>query len=170
MTQHLYYVVFNTAAGWLGILGSINGLQRVTLPQHSTSETQEQLGVSINQAVNSPQRYKDLMKRFHAYFSGHQVDFPDRLDLSAATALQREVWRATQLIPYGETRSYTWVATQIKKPEAVRAVGQALGRNPLPVIIPCHRVLASDGGLGGFSRGLEMKKYLLCLENSINIR
>jgi methylated-DNA-[protein]-cysteine S-methyltransferase len=170
MTQHLYYVIFSTAAGWVGILGSRVGLLRMTLPRPSDSEAEKQLGVSVNQAVWSPQRYEDLIERLSNYFSGHQVDLPDRLDLSAATAFQREVWEATRLIPYGETRSYAWVAEQVKKPKAVRAVGQALGRNPLPVIIPCHRVLASDGGLGGFGGGLEMKKYLLRLESSINIR
>ena len=77
---------------------------------------------------------------------------------------QREVWEATRLIAYGEARSYQWVAGQIKKPKATRAVGQALGSNPLPIIVPCHRVLASDGKLGGFTGGLDMKKNLLHLE------
>jgi methylated-DNA-[protein]-cysteine S-methyltransferase len=166
MTQHLYYIIFNTSSGWVGILGSANGLLRVTLPQHSASEAQQQLGDSFNQAVRSPQLYRDLMERLRAYFAGHKADFPDKLDLSAATDFQRQVWEATRLIPYGETRSYAWVAEQIKKPKKVRAVGQALGKNPLPVIIPCHRVLASNGGLGGFSGGLEMKRFLLHLEIS----
>jgi len=100
------------------------------------------------------------------YFSGHRVTFPDELDLSGATAFQREVWEVTRLILYGETRSYAWVAEQIRKPQAVRAVGQALGRNPLPTIIPCHRVITSDGKLGGFSDGVEMKRHLLGLEAS----
>ncbi len=110
------------------------------------------------------------MKRLRAYFTGRKVEFPDTLDLSVATDFQREVWDATRLIPYGETRSYTWVAEQIKKPRAVRAVGQALGRNPLPVIVPCHRVLTSNGGLGGFSGGLEMKRFLLRLEATAGIK
>jgi methylated-DNA-[protein]-cysteine S-methyltransferase len=150
----------------MGILGSRAGLLRATLPRHSASEAQQQLGDSANHAVRSPQLYKDLMERFRAYFAGHKVDFPDRLDLSGASDFQREVWEATRLVPYGETRSYTWVAEQIKKPKATRAVGQALAKNPLPVIIPCHRILASNGGLGGFSGGLEMKRFLLHLEIS----
>ena len=166
MTQHLYYIIFNTPAGWVGILGSTTGLLRVTLPQRSAPEVHQLLGESLKWATLSPRRFQNLMERFKAYFAGHEVSFPDKLDLSADTPFQREVWVATRLIPYGETRSYTWVAEQIKKPKAVRAVGQALGRNPLPVIIPCHRVLASNGTLGGFSGGLEMKKYLLHLEAS----
>ena len=164
MTQHLYYIIFNTPAGWVGILGSTAGLLRVTLPQRSASEIQQLLGDGVKYAVRSPQLYEDLIKRLMAYFAGHKVEFPDCLDLSAATDFQREVWDATRLIPYGETRSYTWVAEQIKKPGAARAVGQALGRNPLPVIVPCHRVLTSNGELGGFSGGLEMKRFLLRLE------
>lgn len=150
----------------MGVLASETGLLRVTFPRDSASEAEEQLGGSINQADNSSQLFEDLIKRLGAYYDGHQVDFPDKLDLSAATAFQREVWAASRLIPYGETRSYTWVAEQIGKPKAVRAVGQALGRNPLPVIVPCHRVLAIDGAIGGFSGGLEMKRFLLRLERS----
>jgi len=164
VTQELYYNIFDTAAGWVGILGSTVGLRRVTLPRHSASEIHRLLGDSIKQAAPSPDRFQYLMERLVAYFAGHKVDFPDSLDLSGATAFQREVWEATSLIPYGETRSYTWVAEQIGKPGAARAVGQALGRNPMPVIVPCHRVLTANGGLGGFRGGLEMKRFLLNLE------
>jgi methylated-DNA-[protein]-cysteine S-methyltransferase len=160
----LRYFIFSTEMGWLGILGSTIGLLGVTLPRHSASEIHRLLGISQNRAILSPHRYQNLMQRLTAYYAGRKVDFPDRLDLSTATPFQCEVWAATRLIPYGETRSYAWVAEQIGKPEAVRAVGQALARNPLPVIVPCHRVLASKGGLGGFSGGLEMKRFLLSLE------
>jgi len=104
------------------------------------------------------------MERLRAYFSSHKATFLDELDLSGATPFQRQVWEATRLIPYGETRSYLWVAEQIKRPGAVRAVGQALGRNPLAVIVPCHRVVASDGKLGGFGGGVELKRHLLYVE------
>ena len=169
MTQKLCYVIFNTSAGWVGILGSRAGLLRVTLPQRLPEGILQQLGISPNQAALTPQRFQNLMERLRAYFDGHKVDFPDCLDFSTNTAFQREVWETTRLIPYGETRSYTWVAEQIKKQKAVRAVGQALGKNPLPVIIPCHRILASNGGLGGFSGGLEMKRFLLNLEAAARI-
>jgi methylated-DNA-[protein]-cysteine S-methyltransferase len=106
------------------------------------------------------------MERLKVYFSGHRIIFRDKLDLSRATHFQREVWEITKLVPYGETRSYAWVAEQMKKPQAVRAVGQALSKNPLPIIVPCHRVVASDGKLGGFGGGVEMKGHLLSLEAS----
>jgi len=164
MTQVLNYIIFNTDAGWLGILGSTAGLLRTILPQRSSQEVRQLFGDSLNQADRSPHLFQDLEERLRIYFSGHKVTFPDKLDLSGATAFQREVWETTRLIAYGETRSYTWVAEQIEKPRAVRAVGQALGRNPLPIIVPCHRVLTSNGKLGGFSGGIEVKKRLLHLE------
>jgi methylated-DNA-[protein]-cysteine S-methyltransferase len=94
------------------------------------------------------------------------VTFPDELDLPQATTFQRKVWEITRLIPYGETRSYSWVAEQLGKAGAVRAVGRALARNPLPIITPCHRVVEKDGTLGGYSGGVEIKEYLLQLEAS----
>ncbi|MFH1652060.1 MAG: MGMT family protein, partial [Chloroflexota bacterium] len=97
-------------------------------------------------------------------FRGVPVAFPDALDLEAATEFQRRVWRAAREIPYGETRSYAWIAGKLGQPGATRAVGQALGRNPLLIVIPCHRVLAGDGSLGGFRGGLPWKKFLLGLE------
>jgi len=170
MREELRYITVNSDVGWLGILGSAKGLLYVTLPQRSAQEAHQLLGDRANHAAWSPHLFDDLIQRLGIYFGAHKVNFPDELDLSEATAFQREIWEITRLIPYGETRSYTRVAEQIGKPGAVRAVGQALARNPLPVIIPCHRVVASDGRLGGYSGGLEMKKYLLHLEASASIQ
>ena len=150
-------------------MSSTKGLMCVTLPQRSAQEAYRLLDDSVSHAVQSPQPFEDIIQRFKTYFRGGRVTFPDVLDLSRATPFQRDVWEATRRIPYGETKSYAWVAAQIGKPAAVRAVGQALGRNPLPLIIPCHRVLASDGNLGGFTGGLDMKRRLLGLESSANV-
>jgi methylated-DNA-[protein]-cysteine S-methyltransferase len=163
MPEKSFYVVFKTAAGWVGILGSPAGLRRVTLPQPSAEKALAQLGVN-DEAVLAPEPYYNLIQRFQAYFAGKSADFPDKLDLSEATPFQRAVWAATRRIPFGQTRSYAWAARQTGKPGAARAVGQALSKNPLPVIIPCHRVLRRDGSLGGFRGGLAMKKFLLALE------
>ena len=170
MTGQLKYIIFNTDTGWVGILASARGLLGITLPQRSAEEANQLLGDGANHATWSPRLSDDLMERLKAYFNGHKVTFSDELDLSGATPFQREVWEITRLIPYGETRSYRWVAEQIKRPRAARAVGQALGRNPLSIIVPCHRVVASDGSLGGFGGGLGMKQHLLHLESSASIR
>ena len=103
-------------------------------------------------------------RQVQAYATGKPVKFNCRLDLSSGTPFQQNVWRALQTIPRGETRSYAWVAKKIGKPKAIRAVGAACGANPVPIIVPCHRVIASDGSLGGFGGGLALKKRLLALE------
>jgi len=170
LVKELEYITFNTDRGWVGISGSAKGLLRTTLPQRSAQEVRQSLGDRATYATWSSHSFEDLIQRVRSYFSGHRTTFPNELDLSQATAFQRQVWEITRLIPYGDTRSYSWVAEQIGKPGAVRAVGQALARNPLPIIVPCHRVVASDGKLGGYSGGVEMKRYLLRLEASANIR
>ncbi len=86
------------------------------------------------------------------------------MDLSIGTEFQRKVWEKVGEIPYGELKSYKWIAGEIGNPNGVRAVGNAVGKNPVPPIIPCHRVIRSDGKLGGFSSGIALKKWLLKLE------
>ena len=164
VSEVLHYTAFDTEIGWVAILASPEGLLAVTLPAKSAEEAHRMLGSRADGAARSPDRFADLMERFRAYYAGRAVSFPETLDLSGATPFRQAVWEKTRLIPYGETRSYLWLARQIGKPEAARAVGQALGRNPLPVIVPCHRVVASDGTLGGFTGGLELKRQLLRLE------
>jgi methylated-DNA-[protein]-cysteine S-methyltransferase len=170
MTGELKYITFNTDMGWIGILGSAKGLLRTTLPHPSAQKAKELLGDRVKEATRSADFFDDLIKRLRTYFGGHRVSFPNELDLSQATAFQCKVWEITKLISYGETRSYTWVAEQLGKARAVRAVAKALATNPLPIIIPCHRVVAKGGKLGGYSGGVEMKRYLLWLEASAKIR
>lgn len=95
---------------------------------------------------------------------GHAPRALPPLDLSSGTEFQRRVWLALRRIPVGQTRTYAQVAAAIGAPQALRAVGGACGANPIPVLVPCHRVLSSDGGLGGFSAGLEWKRRLLTRE------
>ncbi len=107
--------------------------------------------------------FKATKLQLRAYFAGQRQDF----NLSLApdvTAFQGRVLAALQEIPYGQTRSYQDIATAIGNPTAVRAVGGANGSNPLPIVIPCHRVIGSGGALTGFGGGLEVKRYLLDLE------
>lgn len=104
------------------------------------------------------------------YFSGDvSVDFNSiPLDLQIGTPFQRSVWKALQTIPFGEVQSYRWIAEAVGSPKAFRAVGQANSKNPIPIIIPCHRVIAADGKLGGYmgaaEQGLNIKRFLMNLE------
>jgi methylated-DNA-[protein]-cysteine S-methyltransferase len=98
------------------------------------------------------------------YFAGEAVEFRLPLAKTQGTRFQRAVWDALRAIPCGETRTYGWVARSVGRPGAARAVGGACGSNPWPVIVPCHRVVASDGTLGGYSAGLKWKRLLLRVE------
>jgi len=109
-------------------------------------------------------RFAPLIRRIERMVNGRRPRFRERFH-PVGTPFQRRVWRAIASIPWGETRSYAWLARKVGKPKAYRAVAQACGANPLPIIIPCHRVIASDGTIGGFSAGLRLKRRLLMLEN-----
>jgi methylated-DNA-[protein]-cysteine S-methyltransferase len=165
LSQGLVYTIFRTEAGWTGVLRGDIGLKRVTLPQKSKNDAYSKLGDLENTSF-SEKCFGDLQNRLRSYFSGKKVDFSDKLDFSGATDFQIGVWKATMNIPYGQTRSYAWVAARMGRPKAFRAVGQALGLNPFPVIVPCHRVIAGDGSLHGFTGGLEMKKQMIALERT----
>ena len=107
-------------------------------------------------------RTKDLLDR---YFDGESVDFRDiPVKIEIGTEFQNSVWNTIHQIPHGEVRSYKWIAEQIRRPKAVRAVGNATGSNPITIIVPCHRVIGSNGNLGGYGGGLDRKRQLLTLE------
>ena len=109
-------------------------------------------------------RMRDQLGR---YLAGERVTFDVPLDLSAGTPFERRVWRACGRIPYGEVRSYGQLAAMARCPRGARAVGGAMGANGLPLVVPCHRVVRSDGSLGGYGLGLPLKKRLLRQEGAL---
>ena len=104
---------------------------------------------------------QQLVRELAAYFRGNANQFLTPLDLGSATPFQQSVWAELRRVPFGKTLSYGELARRVGAPRAARAVGQAVGANPIPILIPCHRVIRSDGALGGFSAGLEIKQWLL---------
>ncbi|MCL5238816.1 MAG: methylated-DNA--[protein]-cysteine S-methyltransferase [Nitrospirae bacterium] len=96
-----------------------------------------------------------------SYFDGTLREFKQKVRFTQGTAFERSVWLALRDIPYGETRTYKWMAGKIGRPKALRATGRALGKNPLPIVLPCHRIIASNGSMCGFSGGVEVKIWLL---------
>ena len=106
---------------------------------------------------------RETLRQLRLYFAGELQIFDLPLEL-VGTEFQKKVWAALVTIPYGEMRSYTEIAAQIGAPRAVRAVGAANGRNPIPIVVPCHRVIGASGSLVGFGGGLEWKRLLLDLE------
>lgn len=103
-------------------------------------------------------------REFDEYFGGHRKTFGIKYSFEGVSPFAMNVYRVLLEIPYGRTRSYKWVAERIGSPKASRAVGHALSANPLPIIVPCHRIVASDGSLGGFSPSIEIKRMLLDIE------
>lgn len=110
-----------------------------------------------------------IIKELGEYFENGKDDFTQKMSLTKGTEFEKKVWLTLQEIPFGETRTYKWLAEKVGKPNAFRAVGQALGKNPLPIILPCHRIIESDGSIGGYSAGTDIKRRLLDKEYYIKL-
>jgi methylated-DNA-[protein]-cysteine S-methyltransferase len=164
------YAVFSTRLGWMVVAGSAHGISGVTLPRGDLGAALDALCVKIRVSPFEmrevePRTFGTLPDRLAAYMRGEQVVFADNLDRSGWTDFRSRVWEATRRIPYGETRSYAWVAATAGQPAACRAAGQALHNNPVPVLVPCHRVIGANGELTGFGSGLALKQQLLSMES-----
>ena len=148
----------------MALVASPVGLRRVVLCGPRRPDLRDLSLFGDERVEEDASAFGDLPRRFGSYFKGRRVAFDDTLDVADRSPFKRAVWQATRSIPYGETRSYAWVAQRVGGPGAARAVGQALARNPVPIVVPCHRVIASRGALGGFTGGLDVKERLLRLE------
>ena len=166
--RSLHYDMFETRQGWVGILASEAGIRRTTLPEPSIEACRERLGEDIDRAERNPGEFMGLREKIERFLDGECVDFGEvRIDVADASEFFRAAWEACRTIPVGETRTYGWLAAAAGRPTAPRAAGQAMARNRLPMVIPCHRVIASDGSLGGYGRGktrLDLKTRLLEIE------
>jgi methylated-DNA-[protein]-cysteine S-methyltransferase len=119
----------------------------------------------LDDSHDIPDPLKEAVKQVQEYFAGKRKEFDLRLDFGDAPAFHQEVWKMVKLIPYGRTRTYADIAEIIDHHNAFRAVGHANGMNPLPIVIPCHRVIGKDGSLTGYYYGLELKRWLLSHES-----
>lgn len=117
--------------------------------------------------VRAPKRVDDIRRELDEYFEGRRSNFEMPLDWSLVSGFNRKVFKATARIPYGGVSTYSDMARSAGSPRAARAAGNALHNNPIPIVVPCHRVLHRDGGLGGYGGGLPMKKFLLKLEGAL---
>ena len=157
--------LMETALGWVGVVGGAKGITRTVLPRASAQEALEALHEGLRaDLVRDDVAFAEVLDAFRRFCTGEpqELDFP--LDLSEGTPFQQRVWNAVRAIPYGKTASYQDIAWEVGCPKGPRAVGQAMGRNPVPLIVPCHRVVQSGGGLGGFGGGLPLKRRLLEME------
>ena len=148
---------YKSPIGWIDIVAEDNGVLHV-----SFSEVDPFPEPTFQSATPVILQLTELLNR---YFEGERVDFSEvPVQVAFRTDFQQQVWNAIREIPYGEVRTYKWIADRIGRPKSVRSVGNATGANPLPILIPCHRVVGSNGKLGGYSGGIERKRQLLTLE------
>ncbi len=162
-------LIFKSPWGWIGISESAKGIDGIALPKPSKRAIEKALYDQSRepfQAASSP-RLEAARCQLLDYLAGKRNTFDVPLDLSQGTLFQRRVWRTLQRVPFGRLRSYQWIATRVGGCQYARAVGNAVGANPLPIVIPCHRIVAHDASLGGFSGGLPMKRKLLSLEGTL---
>jgi len=148
-----YFTEFASPIGTLQLRGTDSSLTGVFMEPHTQPRD----------AVRDDAPLRDARLQLEEYFAGERCEFSVALD-AMGTEFQRRVWEALRAIPFGETVSYGDIARRIGNPRAVRAVGLANGRNPIAIIVPCHRVIGANGSLTGYGGGLERKRFLLALE------
>lgn len=155
----VHYRIIESPVGPLTLAGVGSTLMHLRMPDQTHEPDRSGWLVADDDA------FPAAVEQLAAYFAGDLTDFDLELDM-VGTEFQRRVWAALRTIPYGETRSYGQIAERIGSPGASRAVGLANGRNPIGIIVPCHRVIGSTGDLTGYGGGIERKRALLALEKS----
>ena len=161
------YRTIATPIGELLLAGTERGLVRVAFPRQGHDEVLASLAQTVSPRIlRAPGRLDQASRQLDEYFDGRRTVFDLPLDFRLATGFRRAVLAHLPAIPYGRTESYAQVAAAAGSPKAVRAVGTACARNPLPVVVPCHRVVRSDGTAGGYAGGPDAKHVLLTLESA----
>jgi len=163
------YCAMHTSWGWVGILSSVYGIRRLTLPRETRGLALSELGDLSNKKLDQDS-FSNLEKKLQAYFSGEIVIFNEVTDLAEYPLFTKSVWHNTRQIGYGQSASYRDIAIKMGSPKSFRAVGQALKRNPVPIIIPCHRIIGNNGSIGGFNGGTTLKEDLLKLEKDALVK
>lgn len=154
MSAQTRFTIMHGPLGRILLVGSLTGLHQINFLDGNQP-------LRLDPAWQQDEAFfSEPIAQLDAYFNGGRIDFDMHLALDG-TPFQRRVWRAVQDIPYGSTRTYAELACQLGRPKAARAVGVANGSNPLPILIPCHRVIGSNGSLTGYAGGLKLKQWLL---------
>ena len=164
----VYYSVFDSSLGLFRIASTEKGACKIALPGESEEDFFGWLRARFGpqNIIEDRSRNEGVLAELESYLAGELQEFESTLDLRG-TEFQMKVWREVSTIPYGIICSYREIAERIGHPRAYRAVGAANGANPIPIIVPCHRVIGRDGSLRGYGGGLAMKERLLCLEGAI---
>ncbi len=161
------YAHIDSPIGELLLAATPRGLVRVGFPDEGDETALSRLAAQVSPRIlERPERLDQARRELDEYFAGRRQEFDLDLDWQLTAGFRRRVLEATARIPFGETSTYTAMASAAGSPRAHRAAGSALGSNPLPLVVPCHRVLRRGGALGGYGGGLEVKETLLRLEGA----
>jgi methylated-DNA-[protein]-cysteine S-methyltransferase len=159
------YAEVDSPIGQLLLAATDQGLVRVGFPSEDHDALLQDMATRLSPRVlEAPARLDAVRRELDEYFEGKRHDFSTPLDFSLSNGFRQRVLKAIAAIPFGEVRTYREMATAAGNPAAVRAAGSACGSNPIPLVVPCHRVLRTGGGLGGYGGGLDLKRRLLTLE------
>jgi methylated-DNA-[protein]-cysteine S-methyltransferase len=169
---NLRFRTLKTTQGSVGFVASGRGLRRVYLPQRTSDKLKHTIRKETPGVTEDPRLLPQLAAGLQRYFAGRSVNFNVKLDWTDRSEFDADVYHACRRIPYGRTRSYKQLAEQVGRPGAARAVGNAMRTNSCPIVVPCHRVLKSDGSLGGFNApdGINTKRRLLQMEAAATAR
>lgn len=162
--EKIFFADIETPIGSIWTARSKKGLMRLSFPCAEEKFLKELSAQTEAEPEYRPSKLDDISNWLDKYFEGKKMEYKEPFDLKGSD-FQKKVWRAIHRIPYGKLSSYGLLAERIRKPKASRAVGNAVGQNPIAIIIPCHRVVWSNGGIGGFGGGLPAKRVLLNMEN-----
>ena len=155
------HTAIRTSWGWIGVAAAEESVRRVLLPRPTKGDVLASFAAPVLGRAQLSPFLRSVCERIECYVNGESVDFDEPLDLADVSAFHRLALEECRRIPYGSTCSYRELAARCGRPGAARAVGAAMARNPVPIIVPCHRVLRSDGTLGGFGGGLALKRRML---------
>jgi methylated-DNA-[protein]-cysteine S-methyltransferase len=159
------YTQVDSPLGPLTVAATARGLVRVAYPERPLDDVLAGIAEEVSPRVlEAPERLESIRRELDEYFEGRLRRFSEPIDWALSRGFFRRVLEATSRIGYGEVRTYGEVAASAGSPRAVRAAGNGLGSNPMPVVVPCHRVVRTGGGLGGYTGGIERKEFLLSLE------
>lgn len=160
----IYYTSFETVFGILGLIRNKKGLLKIYLPNEILSEKGLHQQYPNQELIEDNSKFKHEIKQLNEYFNGDRRNFELDMDLHVSPFYKKALMEVSK-IPYGNTSTYSDIAQKLNNPKAVRAVGSANARNPLPIVIPCHRIVNKSGKLGGYRGGLPMKEKLLKFES-----
>jgi len=164
------YIICDSSLGNIVLISKNGRIVELDITQEDEYKIKKRLSGKYPQGIESQTQFKGVLNQLNRYLQGEKTDFNAKVDLSRLGNFAERVLLETRKIPYGQVRSYAWLGRMLGYKNASRAVGQALKKNPVPIIIPCHRVIREDGSIGGFSMGIGMKKRLLSIEGIRDIR